>query len=39
MAKLRGYWTKYGYLGWVEKYKKEMLFASETEYKEFVEGL
>lgn len=32
-----GYLTSYGYRGWVEKLNKWMIFATEEEYKEYLE--
>lgn len=34
---MEGYWTRYGYVGYV--YGRKMLFASDIEYYEYMEEL
>ena len=31
-----GYSVAYGYMGWVDEYKRFMLFATEAEYIEYI---
>ena len=33
-----GYYTGYGYRGWVESYHKWMVFATEEEYLDYISG-
>lgn len=35
---LKGYNVSSGYMGWIEELNKYMLFASERDYIEYVEG-
>ena len=35
---LKGYPVPSGYMGWVERFNKYMLFASERDYREYVES-
>ena len=34
---LKGYNVSSGYMGWIEELKKYMLFANESDYREYVE--
>jgi hypothetical protein len=34
---MKGYVLPFGYMGWVEKYGRYMMFATEDEYKEWME--
>lgn len=35
---MKGYYVSYGYMGWVGSCNRYILFATETEYKEFIGG-
>ena len=35
--KVKGYTVPSGYMGWVDKLKKYVLFASESDYREYIE--
>lgn len=37
MAKVKGYVVPSGFMGWVEFYKRYILFATEREYYEYIE--
>lgn len=34
---LRGYYVPFGYMGWVEEKRKYVMFATESEYREYME--
>ena len=33
---MKGFYTNYGYMGYVSEYKKYMLFASESDYTDYI---
>lgn len=36
MSRTKGYFTKAGYMGWIESENRYMLFASESDYLDYV---